>query len=544
MAQFINCKLTWVDNSSGDLDETGQEIQIYTDSPSFRPDVPITPTEGNHPWMKLLPVAAGITEAEVPLQIPVTFVTFRVRQYNASGFGPWHSLTGSTFTVPGNTGTTVPPAPSGAGFVILDSGTITPPPPPPPPVDPPPPPPPTPPAAVIAPPSITSADKYIGTDMTRTIGTYDTGWAPVSGEWTVYGSDPKVVLGAQGVCPSVGLSPGQYALYTETIAKTGETSIEVPSEAYGPWETNPVPPPPPPAPGGGSEYQVSAITAAMGTANDNAHHLRNASNTSNDNGPSNPTRYAHVVQGIHSSYANAPHSGAYLNNDTEFPGGAAYNTEGISIQAWYVIGISAQSDRNIYAVTNTRVQMRNFNTYALRQNNTWELLGRTDNPIGNGKMSWHRTFAQPGQEEFENQNPSTDVRSEATNGGGESMLCPNSGVIGGSPAFMLSDVTAHGFPYRIWKEYQEWRNYKGFIQFFEARLIKNDVNGIDDRDNADLMVWPGHDVYRDSSQEANNWAAEWDHGRLRYLTNNWKTFITCSVLPADYNNNPPPGFSI
>lgn len=142
MSQFINCKLTWVDNSSGDLDETGQEIQIYTDSPSFRPDVPIVSAEGNHPWMKLLPVAAGVTEAEVPLQIPVTFVTFRVRQYNASGFGPWHSLTGSTFPVAGNTGTTVPPAPSGAGFVILDSGVVTPPPPPPPPVDPPPPPPP------------------------------------------------------------------------------------------------------------------------------------------------------------------------------------------------------------------------------------------------------------------------------------------------------------------------------------------------------------------------------------------------------------------
>jgi hypothetical protein len=142
LSQFINCKLTWVDNSSGNLDETGQEIQIYTDSPSFRPDVPIVSAEGNHPWMKLLPVAAGVTEAEVPLQIPVTFVTFRVRQYNASGFGPWHSLTGSTFLVAGSTGTTVPPAPSGAGFVILDSGTVTPPPPPPPPVDPPPPPPP------------------------------------------------------------------------------------------------------------------------------------------------------------------------------------------------------------------------------------------------------------------------------------------------------------------------------------------------------------------------------------------------------------------
>ena len=408
----------------------------------------------------------------------------------------------------------------------------------------PPTPPPAPAPAIITLPYITSPDKYIGTTMTRVIGVYDTGWNPVAGEWYISESDPKVVIGNQATCPSTNVLSGQSVVYAETIQKTGEADLVATSAPYGPWVTNPTPPPPPPAPGGGSENTVAAITSAMGLANDSAHHLRNASNTSNDNGPKNPERYAFVTQGIHNSYANCPYTGGYLNVNNDSPGGIAYDTEGISIQAWYVIGISAQSDRNRSLVTNTRVQMRNFNTYALKQNNTWELLGRTDNPIGDYKMSWHRTFAQPGQEEFENQNPNTDVRSEANNGGGESMLCPNSGATGGSPAFTISDVTAHGFPYRITKQYQEWRNYKGFIQFFEARLILNNTSGDDDRDNADLMVWPGHDLYRDSSPEAGNWANEWDHGRLRYLSNNWKTFITCSVLPADYNNNPPPGFTI
>ena len=143
MATFINCKVTWTDNSSGVTDETGQELQIYTDSPSFVPNIPVDLTVINHPWMELLPIAAGETEAQFRLEAPVTFVKFRVRQYNANGPGEWSVPAGTIFYIAQTAGANTPEAPSTPGFVITEGGIVVPPPPPPPPVDPPPPPPPT-----------------------------------------------------------------------------------------------------------------------------------------------------------------------------------------------------------------------------------------------------------------------------------------------------------------------------------------------------------------------------------------------------------------
>ena len=87
MSQTIEVTLSWADNSTGALEETGQEIDIYTDSPSFLPNVPINYSEARHPWMRLPPIAAGETTPVLILRTPVTFVKFRVRQYNAQGNG-------------------------------------------------------------------------------------------------------------------------------------------------------------------------------------------------------------------------------------------------------------------------------------------------------------------------------------------------------------------------------------------------------------------------------------------------------------------------
>ena len=141
MSQYVNCRLTWQDNSSGAQDETGQEIDIYTDSPSFVPNVPINYTEASHPWMRLKPIAPGQVQADIQLAIPCTFVTYRVRQVNAAGYGPWSSPPGVKFLIAQPSGATVPPAPSNMGFAVIGSGPVSPPPPPPPPVTPPPPPP-------------------------------------------------------------------------------------------------------------------------------------------------------------------------------------------------------------------------------------------------------------------------------------------------------------------------------------------------------------------------------------------------------------------
>ena len=137
MSQTIEVTLSWADNSTGALEETGQEIDIYTDSPSFVPNVPINYSEARHPWMRLPPVAAGEESAVLILRTPVTFVKFRVRQYNAQGNGEWPAP--QVFTITRAGGSAVPPSPGNLGMAVTSGGT----PPPPPPVDPPPPPPPT-----------------------------------------------------------------------------------------------------------------------------------------------------------------------------------------------------------------------------------------------------------------------------------------------------------------------------------------------------------------------------------------------------------------
>lgn len=121
---MVAVKLTWDDNSTGALDETGQEIEIWTDSPSFVPNISINYMEARHPWMRLPPIAAGVEEAIIQLKAPVTFVKFRVRQYNANGNGAW--TVPQTFSVTQVSGSAVPPAPTNLGM-ILTGDTPTPP---------------------------------------------------------------------------------------------------------------------------------------------------------------------------------------------------------------------------------------------------------------------------------------------------------------------------------------------------------------------------------------------------------------------------------
>ena len=121
---MIAVKLAWADNSTGSLDETGQEIDIWTDSPSFVPNVPINYTEARHPWMRLPPIAAAVEEAIIGLKAPVTFVKFRVRQYNAQGNGPW--TVPQTFPVTQVSGSAVPPTPTNLGMIVTSEAPVPP----------------------------------------------------------------------------------------------------------------------------------------------------------------------------------------------------------------------------------------------------------------------------------------------------------------------------------------------------------------------------------------------------------------------------------
>jgi len=141
MAQYVDFTLTFTDNSSGSKNEDGTEVQIYTDSPSYKATEKIDYAHARHTWMKLPLVAAGATSVPIRLKAPVTFVKVRCRQFNAHGLGPWNSPgfgAGELFSLTTPEGADTPPGPSNIGLVVVGA-PITPPPPP---IDPPPPPPP------------------------------------------------------------------------------------------------------------------------------------------------------------------------------------------------------------------------------------------------------------------------------------------------------------------------------------------------------------------------------------------------------------------
>jgi hypothetical protein len=138
VASLIECTLTWTDHSSGVQDETSQEIQLYTDSPSFVPNTPIDYSVAPHPWMSLPALASGVTTAAFTLELPVTYIKFRVRQLNADGPGSWDVASGTRVEIEAPTGSNPPPAPSGTTLAVTTPGPVVilpPPPPPPPPPD-------------------------------------------------------------------------------------------------------------------------------------------------------------------------------------------------------------------------------------------------------------------------------------------------------------------------------------------------------------------------------------------------------------------------
>lgn len=194
MAQYTEAKVFWTDNSSGANDETGTEVQIYTDSPSFVATVPVD-AFASHPWMKLLPAAAGQTEYLVKLETPVTFVKARVRQFNANGYGPWDVPSGTQFQVAQGSGTGTPNAPVSTGFQVVAAGANTP----------------TPVTPGPTPNPVTTQSNYVfSTQFSSTQGQNQWSYRDTAGNLMTYNSTSGQWVGAQtymGIW-STGFHPG------------------------------------------------------------------------------------------------------------------------------------------------------------------------------------------------------------------------------------------------------------------------------------------------------------------------------------------------
>lgn len=126
MANIVNFDLTFTDNSTGVRDEDGTEVQIYTDSPSFVPNVSVDHTFASHPWMALPLIGAGITTIPIALESPLTYVKVRVRQFNENGFGAWNTPgggAGELFTFTTSATVDAPDAPSAVGLIVVATPT-------------------------------------------------------------------------------------------------------------------------------------------------------------------------------------------------------------------------------------------------------------------------------------------------------------------------------------------------------------------------------------------------------------------------------------
>ncbi len=298
----------------------------------------------------------------------------------------------------------------------------------------------------------------------------------------------------------------------------------------------PTPPPPPPAPG--TVLQWDRLKNSMETPNSNGWYLRNNQYTKNSDGPNG--HYAYVAQGIHSSYPNSFRN-SYLNSNP-LERGAFGDGETIWRQPWFVCGIGSGGDRNVNVATNVRLQIRGYRQYLLNKNGSWELGGSTENSLSQGRFSWHFTYSSPSGGELYIDSVPSDVRSEANNGGGESVDLPNQNIIRGGPPRGPASITGasvHGFQFHIGKRttYANWKNYYGTVEWCEARLIKNVASGADEIDNADVVLYLGSDLY------APGWENEWGHGPLLLVTRNWQAFCHHDLLPAQLvATNKPPGW--
>ncbi len=130
MSTFINGDLTFTDNSTGDRAEDGTEVQIYSDSPSFVPNIPTDHAYAPHPWMSLPLVGAGVSTIPIRLEAPVSLLKVRVRQFNVNGNGNWNlpgGGAGEVFILSPATSANAPNAPSNVGFAVTAGGTPVPP---------------------------------------------------------------------------------------------------------------------------------------------------------------------------------------------------------------------------------------------------------------------------------------------------------------------------------------------------------------------------------------------------------------------------------
>ena len=82
----------------------------------------------------------------------------------------------------------------------------------------------------------------------------------------------------------------------------------------------------------------------------------------------------------------------------------------------------------------------------------------------------------------------------------------------------------------------------GVLVTTQARLVLDDPNGPDDRDQARYVLGVGADYWLSLAAQWDQWKTNGDVGigRFRYVTPEWQTYTMSSLDEAELRQNPPP----
>jgi hypothetical protein len=167
---------------------------------------------------------------------------------------------------------------------------------------------------------------------------------------------------------------------------------------------------------------------------------------------------------------------------------------------------------------NTRVQIKDAESWILsKSTGKWTEVQDADQVEGAAYVA-----------DFKNNvSKETWMKDESANGGG------------------ISVIAGNGYNFHFWTKRVDINptDIAGVYTKFDARLVKHNPNGPDDRAEARYVASAAGDYWRSKSAP---WASDWSNnsqiasGRYKWVTNDWRTF-SMGTLPTDQMmNNPPP----
>ncbi len=111
----------------------------------------------------------------------------------------------------------------------------------------------------------------------------------------------------------------------------------------------------------------------------------------------------------------------------------------------------------------------------------------------------------------------------------------------------LSVRLTPGYNYHFWPQGDRAaispEDIAGLASAFQARLVVDDPDLPDDRDQARIVASCGGDYWRSlSARWRSDWSnnGDWAIGRFRFVTTQWQVFTATTLTPDQIRANPPP----